>query len=63
MTPDWKYAPPWANFLVKDFVGWEWHEEEPKWNDQLGTYSSKGLTQPTYCDYTLILKRPIQEEK
>lgn len=30
MKPDWKDAPPWANWLVQDSHGeWNWWENEP----------------------------------
>ena len=30
MKPDWKDAPPWANYLAMDDNGlWRWHAQQP----------------------------------
>ena len=42
MTPDWRTAPEWANYIAMDDNGqWYWYEREPEqkddiWNNRFG---------------------------
>jgi hypothetical protein len=39
MKPDWKDAPPWANWLAMDDGGtWFWYELEPAWSYSSGEW-------------------------
>lgn len=59
MKPDWKDAPPGAEYVAMDANGyWFWHSKEPKWNGRF--WFSGGwhqmATQPTNAWETLEKK-------
>jgi hypothetical protein len=64
MKPDWKDAPPWANYLAMDNDGgWFWYQNKPKYG-QFGWMLNGGYYlryRHTDCSDTLE-KRPVSKE-
>ena len=47
--PDWKDAPPWANFLGRDSNGyWYWYENEPDCKAVSGLWVHEGYNYERY---------------
>ena len=59
--PEWKDAPPWAEYLAcDDGLIWHWYEEEPVYNWEHGAWKNGGYYEAakhSIVDYSQTLER------
>lgn len=55
MSPDFEYAPDWANYVVRDMDKvWFWHEMKPY--SSMGDWYSDGRSERVEYDYSYDYK-------